>query len=274
MKTLSLVGNCQLQQVGYYLSQIASPMIKVNWYLPPFLMKEGAALINFYKALEGSDGIYVQYHDDKWEELASQRLGKYFELRVVPTLESPCSCPQIGYLGFDNKFNVWDIDFRFLDLYLKGVSHMEAAEKYHDCSINSELLLFQTERVIKKYKDYYEGAKVIADYSLFYRNSLLQFGASTFFTHNHPRNVHLQWLADVITYDLVKEYFPIFSSIPEVLVDTIAPAIGSNSSHYTLKSVDLGLQAAAKVFFTVFDSLNLNSLKKEFEGSVYFHLRA
>ena len=267
MKKIALIGN--------FLHNYADKnQLQITWYIPLFTMTSGSSLVDFYSALEASDIIFGQYHADRWADLSTDNLRQYFDINLVPTLESPCSSPQINYLDEPNKFNIYDIDFRFLELYLTGKSHQQAVEEYHNKSLNYNKILDQTNSKIKKYKKNYDNGNVISDYSDFYQAELMSKGTEVFFTHNHPNNRHLEWLMDQITMFSSIQKFISFENIPPILVDTIAPSLGTNNFRYTLKSKEIGLNLAAKILYAVFDTYEKSSLKKQFEKSNYAEVSA
>jgi len=266
---IALLGNCQLQQIGQFLMRISKEELEIVWYLPPFLMKNGAPLVDFYASLETADKIYCQFHDDAWGEFATLKLSKYFDLLTVPTLESPCSSPQINYLSIENEFNIYDIDYRTLELYINGIDCSRVEKLYHDIHINGDLILEKTNEAIAKYRNRFLNGMLISDYSEMYKKSLIEFGPRIYHTHNHPSNVHLQWLSNVITGNANGKHYPIFKDLPEILVDTVPPVIGSGELNYIIKSRPVGLSVAAKIYYTIFESLPREKLLCDYEKSLY-----
>ena len=257
-------------QIGHYLHSYADKnQLQITWYIPLFTMTGGASLVDFYSALESSDIIFGQYYADRWTDLSTDSLRKFFDINLVPTLESPCSRPQINYVDEANKFNIYDIDFRLLELYLAGKSHHQAVAEYHNKSLNFNKILDQTNLKIKKYKQHYDNGNVISDYSGFYQSELMSKGSEIFLTHNHPNNRQLEWLMDQITMFSSQQKCISLENIPLILGDTIAPSLGTNNLRYTLKSKEIGLSLAAKILYAVYDSYNKNYLKDQFEKSNY-----
>ena len=232
------------------------------------------SLVDFYSALEASDIIFGQYYADRWADLSTNNLRKYFDINLVPTLESPCSSPQINYVDEPNKFNIYDIHFRLLELFLAGKSHLQAATDYHNKQLNFHKILDKTNLRIKKYRENYDSGNVIFDYSGFYEAELRSQGSGIFLTHNHPNNRQLEWLMDQITMFSLNQKFISFENIPLILGDTIAPSLDSNSFRYTLKSKEIGLALAAKIQYAVFDTYDISYLKNQFEKSNYVEVSA
>ena len=79
---------------------------------------------------------------------------------------------------------------------------------------------------------------------------------------------------DQITMFSSIQKFISFENIPPILVDTIAPSLGTNNFRYTLKSKEIGLNLAAKILYAVFDTYEKSSLKKQFEKSNYAEVSA
>jgi hypothetical protein len=275
MKKIALIGNCQLQQIGHFLTHLVDhSLLQVTWYLPPFIMASGHSLVDFYNALEQSDIVFGHFHSERWGDLSTNALGKYFDLTLVPTLESPCSSPQINYFEKNNKYDLYDIDFRILELYLQGKLWHEASALYHDKKINYAKLLEQTQAQIDKYHTNFEKGQLASDYSSFYLSELASFGPKIYQTHNHPNNRHLQWLMDEITSIAIGLQFKTLENLPMILGDTIAPALGSEDRNYTLKGKSIGLDLAVKIYYATFDSMDKAYLEEQFSIGRYASIAA
>jgi len=67
MMKISLVGNCQLHSVGMILNLLKARVpidVELRWIKPVYMLSNGEypALC---RALDESDRIYCQYHDEK-----------------------------------------------------------------------------------------------------------------------------------------------------------------------------------------------------------------
>lgn len=43
--------------------------------------------------------IYMQYHSERWGMLSTDKMAAYFDVRILPTMESRVSPPQLGYFS-------------------------------------------------------------------------------------------------------------------------------------------------------------------------------
>jgi hypothetical protein len=278
---IAFLGNCQLQQIGHFFAHSLSRqkhLHTVEWYLPIFQFHNKVDLVDLYIKLESCDYIFSQYYDDKWNEFSTAQLQKNFELTILPTLECPASNPQINYIdgvSRENKFDIWDVDYRLLSLYLDGIKVEQAGCMYHNISLSQVKCVDLTNAHLLKLKAKFLSGNIAVDYSEYLRKSILEQGFNTFFTHNHPRNHHLQFLVDkIIEVTEIDKNLLDLCTLPEILTDTIPPTLGSNSSstYYRLKSRDIGLHLAAKIYYTFFDSIERKVLTEAYDKSILLQL--
>jgi len=274
---IALIGNCQLQQIGWFLKaffEIHKLEHTVVWYEPIFALGDkNAQIIPLFKILDDADMVYGQFHDEKWNSFSTASLCKYFPIRLVPTLESTASFPQMNYFS-DAKmnYNFYSIDFRMLHCYLSGVPMESAPQAYFDVALNAEALAQEIETTSNKYASKYAEKKVIFDYSQEYRNAMAH-EAVPYFVHNHPNNRQLQWLANQILLDMKSPMLVSLENMLPILNDTIVPALnGVFQDAYRIRSQDLRMQTACKVNYFFFSSYEKDFLQKELEISPYWRL--
>lgn len=41
----------------------------------------------------------MQYHSERWGMLSTDKMAAYFDVRILPTMESRVSPPQLGYFS-------------------------------------------------------------------------------------------------------------------------------------------------------------------------------
>jgi hypothetical protein len=273
MKRIAFLGNCQLQQIGWMLKhffELHKLDFEVVWYEPIFALGNlQAPIVPLFDALAKADIVYGQYHEARWGSFSTESLSKNFDIRVVPTLECLASYPQLNPFSIELNYNIYTVDYRFLELYLKGVSCTEAVSVYQDVLINQAVVRDKIDSASKKYKSLNDADKCIFDYSQeFHRELTMNTGC--YFTHNHPNNQHLQWLANKMLQDAGSPLLIDLSKMPQILFDSSVPELGGEpSTYYRVRSVDTGLETACKIYYTLFDSYDKKFLNSQFSSSVY-----
>ena len=276
---IALIGNCQLQQIGWFLKAFyALNQLEhsVVWYEPLFALGDkDAQIIPLFKALDDADRIYGQFHDKKWNSFSTSSLCKYFPIRLVPTLESNASFPQMNYFSdAPLHYNFYSVDFRMLHCFLSGVPLASAPHAYFDVALLPQALAQEIESTATKYAAKFADGKVLFDYSQEYRNAMAQ-EATPYFVHNHPNNPQLQWLANQILQDMQSPLLVSLEQMPPILTDTIVPALnGVFQDAYRIRSQDLRMETACKANYFFFSSYDEAFLRAELEMSPYWRLIA
>lgn len=270
----AFLGNCQLQQIGTLLKnyfQLNDPQHEVIWHQPVFSMgDENAQIVPLFHALEQADRIYVQFHEGRWGALSTDQISKYFKIRIVPTLESHVSFGQMNYFkDLDLKFNLFSVDFRMLDLYLKNIDHELVPKMYGRAAAIPSRRDALIENTRHKYKKLFDSGKVISDYSNIYLNAMQQ-ETDPFFVHNHPTNSQLQWLMNEMLRDSGSNIQISLNNLPEILTDTIVPSLNMQlDERYRIRSTEVGIANAAKINYTYFSTFDRIALERELERSNY-----
>lgn len=271
---VAFIGNCQLQQIGWLFGKFFEHFkldFSVVWYEPIFALGNlKAPIVPLFHALESADVIYGQFHDDHWAAFSTRNMSKYFDIKLVPALDSAVSYPQLNYFTEgEMNYNLYTIDFRMLDLYLDGVDVRDVPAAYFDVVPNQPIIANMTTDIARKYRRLFEEGKLIVDYSSEYLRAMAR-GLGTYYTHNHPNNTQMQWLANMILRDLKSPTLIDLSSMPEILFDTLVPDMADKGNQrYRIRSTELGLKTAAKVYYTFFASYQRDFLSRELEASVY-----
>lgn len=273
MKKLAFIGNCQLQQIGWLLKHFFQQHqleFEVIWYEPIFALGNlQAPIVPLFDALERADHLFGQYHEPRWGSFSTQNLKRLFDIKVVPTLESMGSFPQLNPFSKELNYNLYTVDYRFLQLYLQGVDVGRAAQEYQAIELNEGRLLRQCESESKKYRYHFEQGNLVFDYSNVFYAAVVE-NRACYHTHNHPNNQHIQWLANQILQAVGSPVLIDFSKMPEILYDSAVPSLGgAPSTAYRVRSVDTGLMNAAKIYYTLFDSYDKKFLDGEYVASNY-----
>lgn len=96
---LALIGNCQLEVLGDLIKNhtaLHEDKFTYVYNTPVYKLDEKRDLVNFYHEIEQCDAIFMQYHSERWRGFSTETLSKYFDLTVLPTLESRVSCSQLN----------------------------------------------------------------------------------------------------------------------------------------------------------------------------------
>ena len=266
-----MIGNCQLEALGNLIIMNRNKFpflsdVNITWTKPLFLLNE-KNYVDLYKTLKESDFILHQYHSDKWNHFATSNLKKYFNLLLLPNLESEVSFPQLG---------VWKqycypvpelyayIDFRFLQLYLENVPVSRAPFEYSNIELDNDRILSSVSDSAKKYKYLFENKKISVDYSNFYFKNLSE-NQDEFFTFNHPSNKHLEFLLNQI-FRLIGVDSIASINASELLKSVFVPKLGTTQIDYFVRE-SIGLNNAAKRYYSYYDQFDLSFLINEFKLS-------
>lgn len=272
---IALIGNCQLQQIGWLLKAFFQQQAiehEIVWYEPIFALGDtNAPIVPLFDALHRADVIYGQYHDGKWNALSTDSLRRYFDIRIVPTLESLASYPQLNYFSQGKlNFNLYTVDFRMLDMYLAGIPPREAHRHYNDVSADPQEIAALVQSTAARYARLNAEGKVAFDYSQEYLQMASTQGLGAYFTHNHPNNSQLQWLANQILLDAGAPRLLSLQSMGEILYDTKVPLLGDTAdTGYRIRATDVGLEAGCKINYAFFSSYDRGFLREELAESVY-----
>jgi hypothetical protein len=276
---IALLGNCQLQQIGWLLKAffaLHKLPIQVVWHDPVYALGDlKAPIVPLFAALETADVIYGQFHDRQWNALSTESLQKYFDIRLVPTLDSPASFPQMNYFIQPStlNFGLYSVDFRMLDLYLEGCPVSDVPRHYGAIAPNAGAVHDQVLRTTARYRRMFEAGQLRFDYADKYATTIREQGLGAFFVHNHPNNSQLQWLANEILKDIGAPQQVSLQDLPEILVDTQVPALGEpDQQHYRLRATEVGLPAASKINYVFFSSYDRGFLREELAESIYLRL--
>jgi hypothetical protein len=271
---IALLGNCQLQQIGWllknYFEQNKLPH-EVVWHAPIFALgDQNADVVPMFQALDQADAIYGQFHEKRWNVFSTDSLSKHFDIKIVPTLESLASAPQMNYFSNGSlKLGLYTVDFRMLELYLQGIAPERVPEVYGLASVNPLKRQNAIDNTAAKYRALYRKGKILFDYADVYAEAMMS-STDPYYVHNHPNNTHLEWLTNLILKDAGIPVHLSFANLPDILTDTIVPAFGQGpQATYRLRSADIGLKTATKVYYTFFSTYERAFLEQELEHSNY-----
>lgn len=268
---VATLGNCQLEIVGQLLSNYADlhrGAIKQVVNTPIYKLDAQRDVINLMHELESCDHIYMQYHSERWGMLSTNTLAEYFDLRILPTMESRVSTPQLGYFPTPVPELMVYVDYRFLHLYLTGYSCRDAVSEYHKSGFDSKK---QHDMIIEdanRYQRLFQEGKVAFDYSSFYQESMLK-DTRCYSTVSHPNNKHLSIFLSAIFYDLFKENKNFDLNGNDLLNNYFAPEIGSGDQNYLMMR-NTGLSLAGKINYSFFASVNRETIKQALLDSAYY----
>lgn len=271
---IALLGNCQLLQIGGLLKaffQQNDLPHEVVWHTPIFsLGDQSADIVSIFNALDQADVIYGQYHEKRWNTFGTDNLSKYFNIKVVPTLDSPASFPQMNYFSKGSLcLGLYTVDFRMLDLYLAGISVEHLPGIYSKAILDERKRDNAIRNTASKYKSLFNRGKTIFDYSDFYLQAMAQ-PQDPFFVHNHPNNAQLQWLTNEILRDAGIPLAINLEKLPELLTDTIVPSLNLESvDRYRIRGTEVGLRTAAKINYAFFATYEREFLEQELARSNY-----
>ncbi|PQK92043.1 WcbI family polysaccharide biosynthesis putative acetyltransferase [Pantoea ananatis] len=268
---VATIGNCQLEIVGQLLSNYSDlhlGAIKQVANTPIYKLDAQRDVINLMHELESCDHIYMQYHSERWGMLSTDKLAAYFDIRILPTMESRVSTPQLGYFPAPVPELMVYVDYRFLHLYLTGHQHGDAVSQYHKVSYDNQKQHNMVIEDAKRYHKLFQEEKVAFDYSHFYQESMLK-NKQCYSTVSHPNNKHLSVFLSAIFYDLFKENKNFDLNGNDLLNNYYAPEIGSGDQSYLMMR-DTGLSLAGKINYSFFSSQNDEILKKSLLKSAYY----
>lgn len=268
---LALVGNCQLEMIGEIIKNVNTLHEGRFEYVlntPIYKLNNKDNFINFYHELEQCDTIFMQYHSDKFGAFSTSTLSQYFEITLLPTMESRVSSPQLGYYTEAVPDYMVYIDYRFLHLYLMGYTSSQSIEKYHNINFSSEKQMMLLKEDALKYRTLFQQGKVYFDYSDEYYSCLLK-NPDCFSTISHPDNYNLSLLLKSIYHKSfgIDETFNLEGN--NVLENYLAPKIGSNDKNYFMMR-PTGLALAGKINYAFFDSQNKILLENALMKSAYY----
>ncbi|WEF10589.1 WcbI family polysaccharide biosynthesis putative acetyltransferase [Pectobacterium actinidiae] len=270
---VALVGNCQLEIIGELLK--SNKNISGNEYnyifnTPIYKLKEKADVINFYHELESCDVIFMQYHSERWGSFSTSALERYFDIKMLPTMESRVSSPQLAYFDKELPDLMVYVDYRFLHLYLSGFDYKGAIEKYHSVGLSQDKKYAALIEDTDKYKTLYDSGKLLFDYSDYYLSSLSQ-DQDCFSTISHPSNKHLSLLFESIHFNTFGVHEAFNLNGQELLNNYRAPRLGSGDENYYMMR-NSGLQLACKINYSFFDKYSRTDLIKALISSNYYNV--
>ncbi|GLW40124.1 hypothetical protein Pcaca04_40600 [Pectobacterium carotovorum subsp. carotovorum] len=270
---VALVGNCQLEIIGELLK--SNKNISGNEYnyifnTPIYKLKEKADVINFHHELESCDVIFMQYHSERWGSFSTSALERYFDIKMLPTMESRVSSPQLAYFDKELPDLMVYVDYRFLHLYLSGFDYKGAIEKYHSVGLSQDKKYAALIEDTDKYKALYDSGKLIFDYSDYYLSSLSQ-DQDCFSTISHPSNKHLSLLFESIHFNTFGVHEAFNLNGQELLNNYRAPRLGGGDQSYYMMR-DSGLQLACKINYSFFDKYSRTDLVKALISSNYYNV--
>ncbi|WP_180999154.1 WcbI family polysaccharide biosynthesis putative acetyltransferase [Pectobacterium odoriferum] len=270
---IALVGNCQLEIIGELLKgnkNISGHEYNYIFNTPIYKLKEKVDIINFYHELESCDVIFMQYHSERWGRFSTSALERYFDIKMLPTMESRVSSPQLAYIDKDLPDLMVYVDYRFLHLYLSGFNYQDAITQYHNVSLSQDKKQAALIEDTDKYKKLYKLGKLIFDYSDYYLSSLSQ-DQDCFSTISHPSNKHLSLLFESIHLNTFGVHETFNLNGQELLNNYRAPRLGSGDESYYMMR-DSGLPLACKINYSFFDKYSRTDLTKALISSNYYNL--
>lgn len=269
---IATIGNCQLEVVGNVLrnaKNIHNGQI-TNIYSQPFYkMDLQKDMVNLYHELESSDVIFMQYHSEKWGPFATKKLKEYFDVVMLPTLESRVSTPQLAYFTDPLPDNLVYIDYRILHLYLTGFNTTQAFEHYHDIALDILKQKNFIQRDAENYNSLFLRGDLHYDYSDFYQHELLE-DIECYTTISHPNNKNLGFLLTAVIHKLSGKKLNFNLDGADLLNNYSAPKLGSNKTDYFMMR-DTGLALAVKINYAFFNSKKRDVLKTALLSSTYYH---
>ncbi|QDX99314.1 hypothetical protein EGD00_08895 [Pectobacterium carotovorum subsp. carotovorum] len=237
---------------------------------PIYKLKEKADVMNFYHELESCDVIFMQYHSERWGSFSTSALERYFDIKMLPTMESRVSSPQLAYFDKELPDLMVYVDYRFLHLYLSGFDYKGAIEKYHSVGLSQDKKYAALIEDTDKYKALYDSGKLIFDYSDYYLSSLSQ-DQDCFSTISHPSNKHLSLLFESIHFNTFGVHEAFNLNGQELLNNYRAPRLGSGDENYYMMR-NSGLQLACKINYSFFDKYSRTDLIKALISSNYYNV--
>ena len=210
----------------------------------------------------------MQHHAEKWGPFSTAALSQFFDITMLPTMESRVSTPQLGY--YTDKipdFMVY-VDYRMLHLYLTNVSIQNVVEAYHSVSFSSEKQTNMLKEDALKYRTLFQRGKLYFDYSEEYFRTLSA-NPDCYSTVSHPDNYYLSLLLQVIYHKSlgINESFDLQGN--DLLKNYVALKIGSGDNTYHMMRPTV-LALAGKINYAFFDSQNRRALKQALVNSSYY----
>ncbi|MCW0309030.1 WcbI family polysaccharide biosynthesis putative acetyltransferase [Pantoea ananatis] len=268
---VATIGNCQLEVVGQLLSnysELHRGAITQVFNTPLYKLDAQRDIINLMHELESCDHIYMQYHSERWGLLSTAKLTEYFDIRILPTMESSVSAPQLGYYSAAVPDLMVYVDYRFLHLYLTAHACMDAVAAYHNVSYDAARQHNMIMDDANRYQRLFKEGKVAFDYSDFYRDALLK-DKRCYSTVSHPNNKHLSIFFSAIFFDLFKENKNFDLGGNDLLKNYIVPEVGSGEQHYFMMR-ETGLSLACKINYHFFSSQSREQLSEALLRSTYY----
>jgi hypothetical protein len=148
---LALIGNCQLEVLGDLIKNNAvlhKGKFTYVYNTPVYKLDAKRDMVNFYHEIEQCDAVFMQYHSETWGPFSTATLSKYFDLTMLPTLESRVSCSQLGYYDLPLPDLMVYVDYRLLHLYLTDHNVNHAVKDYHLAEFSKEKQLSMLENVV------------------------------------------------------------------------------------------------------------------------------
>jgi hypothetical protein len=275
-----LLGNCQLQCVGSFLSEVFRHRTngwEVTWNKPIYLLEKADA-IPLYSALDRADHIYCHRASQRWGIYSTASLGRSFALKIVPTLVSPTAVPQAGKFA-RRDFGYKEIryaDFRVLQLYLDGCSAALAELRYRDVLIDPARMSTERNAQIDQYEKQFASGEIIFDYAARLRQLLCHSNsAEPYFTFDHPKNSELEWLLNQILPDLGLGFSANLQT-PDILTDSRFPSLLGTTDplDFVLDSKPMSARAAISLYYSIFDTFDESDLAMELASSLLNKLTA
>lgn len=269
---IATLGNCQLEVVGNILRnahQVHQGQIEAVFNTPIYKIDAHKSIIDIYHELEGCNVIFMQYHAGKWGPFATKELQKYFDIVMLPTLESRVSTPQLSYYSEPLPELMVYVDYRLLHLYLTGSTISQAVENYHEVAFDADKQRSFINQDAGVYKSLFQSGKLDVDYSEVYQNSLNE-NPDCFTTVSHPDNKNLGFLLSSIMYKLSGKQLHFNLAGNDMLNNYRAPKIGHGQKDYFMMR-ETGLLLATKINYSFFSSQKREQLKTALLSSNYYH---
>lgn len=268
---IALLGNCQLEVIGLFLNSLKIENYNIIHFKPIYKINQQEDAIDLFHKLELCDFIFMQFHSEAWGNLSTYNISKYFEINVLPTLESRVSTPQLGYFTSTKlPDGLVYVDFRILHLYMQNTPIGLIEDLYHSITLNKRKMEFYINKDSEKYKELFIENKVITDISEKYKNNLLS-DFNCYSTISHPNNKNLELLLQPIIKSTLGINQELNINGQDMLLNYVAPQIGSNLSHYYMMRPG-SLKLASKIFYSFFDSIKKEILDEELKSSNYYSL--
>lgn len=268
---LGLIGNCQLEVLGLLIQGNPSACggVELAYNTPLYKLNE-KKITDLFFALDQCDLILGQYYGPEWGRLCTENLAHYFDIQVLPTLESKVSYPQLGYWPERTlPDGLVYIDYRFLHLYLAGSPLQHAVQHYTEISLDQVAITQTITQERDRYRELFDSGAVTVDYSdIFFE--LIKQNTESYSTLSHPNNTHMSFLFKHMMKSCgVEDNFTLNG--PEVLENHRVPKLGSQETlYYMMRPASLNL--AARIYYEFFSSQQTKVLEDAFKASNYARL--